>query len=59
LIQARAGVSEAEMYRVFNMGIGMVAVVAAGDAAAWQASLGETSWVIGELVAGERRVKLG
>ncbi len=33
LIQARGGVSDAEMYYVFNMGIGFVAAVGARDAA--------------------------
>ena len=32
LLQARGGISRAEMYRVFNMGIGMALVCDAGDA---------------------------
>ena len=32
LIQARGGVPEAELYQVFNMGIGMVVIVAADKA---------------------------
>jgi len=46
------------MHRVFNMGIGMVAVVAPHDAPGLQAALGEESWVIGELVSGPRKVTL-
>ncbi len=56
LIQAHGGIDTLEMLRVFNMGIGMVAVVAAADVAELRAALGEESWVIGELRAGERKV---
>ncbi len=58
LIQERGGVSTAEMYRVFNMGIGMVAIVAWEDVTTLQALVGETTYVIGELVAGEKKVTL-
>lgn len=58
LIQSLGGVDLLEMYRVFNMGIGMVAMVAPEDVEPFQAALGETTWVIGELVAGERKVIL-
>jgi phosphoribosylamine--glycine ligase/phosphoribosylaminoimidazole synthetase len=50
-----------ELYRTLNMGIGMVLVCAAGDVAAVQQSIHETTWVIGQLVATsnlERRVHL-
>ena len=47
-----------ELHRTLNMGIGMVLVVGADDVADVQAALGEESWVIGELVAGDRRVQL-
>jgi len=56
LIQRGGAVSEEEMYRTFNMGVGMVAVVAAGDLHDVEHSLerrGETSFVIGSVVAGE------
>ena len=49
-LQSRGNVSEGEMLRVFNCGIGMVAIVAPGDAAAASALLrdaGETVWQIG------------
>jgi len=39
-----------ELYRVVNMGIGMVLVVAATEVEAVLADLGEPSWVIGEVV---------
>jgi phosphoribosylformylglycinamidine cyclo-ligase len=34
ILQERGRVEHAEMYQVFNMGIGMAAIVAPGDAAA-------------------------
>ena len=43
------------MYRVFNMGIGMVAVVAPADLAGLQAAIAEETSVIGELAPGEER----
>ena len=49
-LQARGRVADAEMYRVFNCGIGMVLVVSAADAPRAQALLkraGETAWRIG------------
>jgi phosphoribosylformylglycinamidine cyclo-ligase len=49
------------MFRAFNMGIGMVAVVRASDAEAVVAELtgaGETAWVAGEIVPGEGKVVL-
>lgn len=55
-VLAQAGhVCEAEMFRVFNMGIGMVAVVAEEDADATVARLvdaGETAWRAGRVVRG-------
>ena len=58
LIQRRGGVDEAEMYRVFNMGIGLVAVVAPKDVATVQGSIAEETYVIGQLSQGEREVTL-
>jgi phosphoribosylformylglycinamidine cyclo-ligase len=55
LIQRGGGISDAEMYRTFNMGIGMVAVVAPADLHEVEHSLerrGETSFVIGSIEAG-------
>jgi len=51
LIQERGQIAAAEMHRVFNMGIGMVAVVAPERVAAFQAAIPEETWVIGRLVA--------
>lgn len=55
MIQKGGGVSVEEMYRTFNMGIGMVLVVSPGDLHDVEHSLerrGETSFVIGSVVAG-------
>ena len=55
LIQRGGAVSDDEMFRTFNMGIGMVVVVAPEDLHEVEHSLerrGETSFVIGSVVAG-------
>ena len=49
LIQRLGDVSEAEMRRVFNMGLGMLVVLPAFQVAAAQAVVGE-SYVVGEIV---------
>jgi phosphoribosylamine--glycine ligase / phosphoribosylformylglycinamidine cyclo-ligase len=56
LVQRMGGVSTVEMRRVFNLGIGMVAVIAREDLATVQSALPEETWVIGALVPGERQV---
>jgi phosphoribosylformylglycinamidine cyclo-ligase/phosphoribosylamine--glycine ligase/phosphoribosylformylglycinamidine cyclo-ligase len=57
-IQQRGSISTEEMYRVFNMGIGMVAIVDKSSAADFQTSVSEPTFVIGELVEGEQKVVL-
>ena len=55
LIQKGGQVSEEEMYRTFNMGIGMILAVSPGDLHDVEHSLerrGETSFVIGSVVSG-------
>lgn len=55
LVQDKGGVSEAEMFRVFNMGIGFVLIVtpdAADDTLARLGAAGETAYRLGEAVAG-------
>ncbi len=47
-----------ELYRTLNMGIGMVVVVAADRVQQLRDCINEPTWVIGELVAGDRRVVL-
>ncbi|MBI5304771.1 MAG: phosphoribosylformylglycinamidine cyclo-ligase [Chloroflexi bacterium] len=58
LTQQRGDVPRDEMYRVFNMGIGMVAIVAPENVALVQSLIAEPTWVIGELVPGERNTFL-
>lgn len=52
LIQERGGIDEEEMYRTFNMGLGLVLAVAAEDADAVLAHLSD-AWVCGEVISGE------
>jgi phosphoribosylformylglycinamidine cyclo-ligase len=61
VVQREGGVEEREMFRAFNMGIGMVAVVAAERAEAVVGELdaaGETAWIAGEIVPGDGKVVL-
>jgi len=58
LIQSEGQIATEEMYRVFNMGIGMVAIVDKSSSADFQSSVSEPSFIIGELVPGERKVIL-
>lgn len=60
LIKKIGHVDEAEMYRVFNMGIGLVLIVPAKDAdavIAKAATLGDKGYKIGEMVSGEPGVE--
>ena len=60
LLQREGGVPEEDMYRTFNMGVGMVAVVARDALPAAETALAEAgesgTAVIGEIVEGDRRV---
>ena len=61
LIQNRGNIPDKEMYRTFNMGVGMVLVVAPGMAKATITKLAEfklKSWVIGEVVRGRKEVEI-
>jgi phosphoribosylformylglycinamidine cyclo-ligase len=56
LIQQGGMVSDEEMFRTFNMGVGMIAVVAPGDLHDVEHSLerrGEGAFVLGSVVAGQ------
>lgn len=59
LIKEQGGVEEQEMLRTFNMGIGLVAIVEAGQAETVMAELssrGESSFLIGEVIKGGKEV---
>lgn len=58
LIQRKGNISAEEMYRVFNMGIGMVAIVSAEFVSDFREQIAEDTFVIGELVPGARKTKL-
>lgn len=58
LIQSRGEIALEEMHRVFNMGIGMVVVVAKEDVEKVQKAISEETFVIGELVEGEGKTRL-
>ena len=55
LIEAKGGVAEAELYQVFNMGIGMVLLVAADktdDVMKCIGAQGQRAWLIGQVSKG-------
>ena len=59
LLRRLGNVSESEMYRTFNMGIGMVIVCSSSNAPVIERHLrdrGETCYAIGEAVTGNREV---
>ena len=55
LLRRLGNVSEKEMYRTFNMGVGMVIVCSRGDAGTIKTHL-ETCYEIGSVVSGNREV---
>jgi phosphoribosylformylglycinamidine cyclo-ligase len=60
VVQAGGSVSDAEMRSVFNLGIGLVAVCAPGDAGAVRGAArdaGVETWEIGAVEAGQGRVR--
>lgn len=60
LIRERGGVDEDEMYRVFNMGIGLVMIVSeyfSSSIVAQLASQGFPAWKIGRITRGSRRLR--
>jgi len=61
VIQRAGEVDEREMFRAFNMGVGMVAVVEkdrADEVLRMLVEAGERAWVAGEIIPGERDVAL-
>lgn len=60
-LRSSGNVTETEMYRTFNCGVGMVLAVAASDLESTLASLqdaGHSAWKIGQVVAGANEVEL-
>ena len=56
ILQEKSGVPDAELYQVFNMGIGMVAIVAAEKAEPilkFIRAQKHKAWIIGEVVKGK------
>jgi len=61
LIQKIGNIPERDMYNTFNMGIGMVIALDAADvdtALSILKSTGETAYIIGDIVAGEKGITL-
>ncbi|MEK7239035.1 MAG: phosphoribosylformylglycinamidine cyclo-ligase [Gemmatimonadota bacterium] len=59
VLEAAGGVARDEMYRAFNMGVGMVVITDAAGAERVRASAttaGIESWMLGEIAAGSGRV---
>ncbi len=60
-IKKRAGISEREMFRTFNMGIGMILIVSEADVKAVLKAFdraGEPGTVIGSVVKGDKTVSV-
>lgn len=53
-LQAQGGIELDEMFHVFNMGIGLVAIIEPKDLPAIRSLVPETVWVIGQLQSGPR-----
>ena len=55
-VQQSGLVPDDDMFRTFNMGIGLIVVTAREDAGEVIQALGAAAWAIGEVVAGDRLV---
>lgn len=61
LLQQKGSVEEVEMYRVFNMGVGIVLVVSSDSVATTLESLSESdesAFLLGDIVSGDKGVEL-
>jgi phosphoribosylformylglycinamidine cyclo-ligase len=61
MIEAKSGVPDAELYQVFNMGIGMVSIVSAAKADAvlkFIRAQKHQAWLIGEVVKGNGEARV-
>ena len=62
LIQQTGSITDEEMYRVFNMGVGMVLICArqcVDPVLAMLHEAGITAGIIGEIMRGDRSVEIG
>jgi phosphoribosylformylglycinamidine cyclo-ligase len=57
-IQTHSYVSNAEMLRVFNMGLGMLAVMPARDAERAKSVLSNDCYLVGEVVPGNKTITI-
>ncbi len=57
LIRQKGNISTEEMYRVFNMGIGMIVVVDKTKAVEIQKWIPEETFIVGELIQGEKKIR--
>jgi phosphoribosylaminoimidazole synthetase len=57
-IQQQGEIDPQEMYRIFNMGIGMIAIVAPEEISAVQTAIPEETYIIGQLIHGSKKVVL-
>jgi phosphoribosylformylglycinamidine cyclo-ligase len=57
LIQSRGEIDPDEMYRVFNMGVGMLVIVPAEHSDVVQSTLPDDCYLIGHIVAGDGSIK--
>ena len=57
LLQQRGGIARDEMFRAFNMGVGLVIVCAAADADLVLSAAGDEAIRIGSIVGGDRTVR--
>ena len=61
LLQARGGVPEAELYQVFNMGVGMTVIAAkerAEEVLRFVRAQRQRAWLIGTVVRGKGVVRI-
>ena len=58
LIRNVSGLPDRELYRTFNMGIGMVIIVKPSHLEELRSQIEESIWVIGEVTSGNREVDL-
>jgi len=61
LIQSKGNIEDKEMYHTFNMGVGMVLIVAPACASIIISKLAQAklkSWVVGEVVRGKKEVEI-